>query len=114
MSLHHAVSGELIDIRPLGPSLRDTASTALVRTEDLELMRMVLPAGKSVPEHHLAGGLTIQCIEGTVELQAQEKLLVLQSGRMVYLAGDVPYALRALEDASLLVTILRKPQDATT
>lgn len=113
MSLHHATSGELIDVRPLGPRISATASTALVRTDDIEVMRMVLPKGKSIPEHQIPGGLTIQCIEGTVEIQTEEHLLVMQAGQLVLIGDRAPYAIRALEDSSLLTTILRKPQSGT-
>lgn len=110
MSLHHAVSGELIDIRPLGDKLVQSASTALVRTATLEVMRLVLPANKSLPEHHVPGEITLFCIEGTVELQAHDKMQVLQAGQIVYLAGNVPHALRALENSSVLMTMLRKDE----
>jgi quercetin dioxygenase-like cupin family protein len=109
--LHHAVSGEVIDIRPLGERLPQSESVALVRTTEFEVMRLVLSAGKSVPEHHVPGELTVQCLEGTVEMQAHGRQLMLQPGQLVYLSGNAPYALYALENASLLVTMLRKPKD---
>lgn len=111
MSLPHAKPGEMIEIRPLGPRLTETASTALVRTADIEVMRMVLPKGKSIPEHHVPGGLTIQCLEGTVELQVEDDPLIMQTGQLIYIAAHASYALRALEDSSLLTTIVRKPQN---
>lgn len=112
MALHHVTSGEPVDIRPLGDRLVDTPSTAVVRTDDFEVMRMVLPAGKSVPQHHVPGELTIQCLEGTVELQAHDKTQPLRAGDLVYLAGNVPHALYALENSSILVTMLRKDHEA--
>lgn len=112
MALPHVKSGELIDIRPLGDKLVDTPSTALVRTDDFEVMRMVLPAGKSVPQHHIPGELTIHCLEGTVELQAHDKTQALHAGDLVYLQGDVPHALYALENSAILVSMLRKDHDA--
>lgn len=108
--LHHATSGELIDVRPLGDKLTQSMSTALFRTADLEVMRLVLPAEKSVPEHHVPGEITMFCTEGSVELQAHDKMQVLRAGQMVYLDGNVPYALRALENSSVLMTMLRKPE----
>lgn len=108
--LHHATSGELIDVRPLADKLPQSMSTALLRTDNLEVMRLVLPADKSMPEHHVPGEITLLCLEGTVELQAHDKMQVLQQGQMIYLAGNVPYALRALEDCSVLMTMLRKPE----
>jgi quercetin dioxygenase-like cupin family protein len=109
MSLHHAISGEKIDVRPLGAALPQAASTALLRTADLEVMRLVLSKGKSVPSHCVAGEITLQCIEGTVEVQAHDRTQALTGGEMLYLAGNTPYALFALENASVLMTILRKP-----
>lgn len=108
--LHHATSGELIDVRPLGDQLAQAPSIALLRTDTLEVMRMVLPANKSVPEHSVPGEVTILCIEGAIELQAHDKTQTLQAGHMVYLAGNIPHALRAREPSALLVTILRRPE----
>jgi len=106
--LPHAAPGELIDVRPLGDQLPHSSSIALVRSADLEVMRLVLPADKSTPEHHVPGEITLLCLEGTVELQAHDKTQILQAGRMVYLAGNTPYALRALENSLVLMTMLRK------
>ncbi|GAB3540882.1 cupin domain-containing protein [Noviherbaspirillum agri] len=113
MALRHPTSGELVDIRPLGDKLVDTPSTALVRTEDFEVMRMILPMGKSVPQHHVPGELTIQCLEGIVELQAHGKTVAMRAGDLVFLAGEVPHALYALENSAILVTMVRKPTNNT-
>lgn len=106
MSLPHASSGELIDIRPLGAQLSSSPSRAILKSPGLELMRMVLPAGKKVTEHQVPGEITIQCLEGQLELTAHGNRLEMRAGDMVYLQGGVPHALHAQEDTSLLVTIL--------
>jgi quercetin dioxygenase-like cupin family protein len=111
MSQHHAVSGEVIDIRPLGDKLVDTASIALVRTADFEVMRLMLPKGKSIPEHHVPGEITLQCIDGTVEVQVHDKTRALQAGELLYLQGNTPYALFALENSSVLMTMVRKAKE---
>jgi len=112
MSLHHATPGELIDIRPLGDKLIDSASMALVRTNDFEVMRLVLPKGKSIPEHRIEGELTLHCLEGSVEVEALGQRRQLQAGQMLYLEGNTPYALAAAENASVLMTMLRKGDDS--
>jgi quercetin dioxygenase-like cupin family protein len=104
MALPHAQSGQIIDISPLGSRLRTAVSTALFKGEDLEVMRLVLLAGKEMPAHRVAGEVTIQCIEGVVEVSSQSAC-VLEAGKMLYLRGDEVHSLRALEDASVLVTI---------
>jgi quercetin dioxygenase-like cupin family protein len=111
MSLHHAAPGEVIDLQPFGEKLPWADSVALVRTDEFEVMRLVLQEGKSVPQHHVPGDLSLQCLEGTVEVQAGASPLMLQPGQMVFIAGNTPYALRALEHSSLLMTMVRKPKD---
>ena len=106
MALPHATSGQLIDIRPLGPRITTAVSNALFKTPQLELMRLVLPQGKGMPEHAVHGPVTIQCIEGAIELHAHETTQTLRAGELVYLAGGEPHALHALEDSSVLLTLL--------
>jgi quercetin dioxygenase-like cupin family protein len=106
MAIPHAASGELIDVRPLGENLRRTTSTTLVRAEHVEVFRMVLAAGKAAPDHKASGAITIQCLEGAVELDVGGRTQILRAGSMVYLSDGEPHAVRAVEDSSLLVTIL--------
>lgn len=106
MAITHAASGELIDIRPLGATLRQTSSSTLVRADHLEVFRFVLVAGKTAPDHKASGAITIQCLEGEVELEAHGRTQILRVGNMVYLSDAEPHSVKALEDSSLLVTVL--------
>lgn len=106
MAIPHAASGELISVAPLGEFVKGSVSTTLVRADHLEVFRLVLPAGKFTQEHEAAGTITIQCIEGVVELDAHGRTQTLRAGSLVYLADHQPHAVRALEDASLLITML--------
>lgn len=106
MSLHHATSGEIIDIHPLGSKLSDTPSTALLKSDQLEIMRLVLAAGKEIPEHNVPGEITLQCLEGKVEVRAHGKTQTLSANELVLLAGNVPYSLRGVENCSVLMTIV--------
>lgn len=106
MSLPHAASGEVIQLRPLDPKLPDTVSIALLKSAQLEVMRLVLAAGKSMPEHQVAGELTLQCLDGAVQISAHGKVQTLRAGEMLFLASNVPHALQAVEDASVLMTMV--------
>lgn len=108
MALPHADSGQIVDLRPLGNKLSETASTALLKTNELEVMRLVLQAGKSIPEHHVPGEVTLFCLEGSIELTAHDKKQTLRTGDFVYLRGGEPHSLHALENAAILHTILLK------
>lgn len=106
MALHHASSGELIDVRPLGDALRNATSHALFKSDHLEVLRLVLPAGKSLPPHEVAGELTAQCLEGRVEFTAAGATRQMREGDLICLTGCEDYSIRALEDASCLVSIV--------
>ena len=106
MAITHAASGELINVRPLGAALRQTNSSTLVRADHLEVFRFMLVAGKTAPDHKASGAITIQCLEGEVELEAHDRTQILLPGNMVYLADAEPHTVKALKDSSLLVTVL--------
>jgi quercetin dioxygenase-like cupin family protein len=96
----------LIGIRPFGPALPHVASETLVRADHLEIFRLVLLAGKSLRGHDHPRIITIQCIEGRIELVVDGRTLAMHAGSMVYLSGGTPHELRAVEDSSLLITLL--------
>ena len=112
MALHHAASGEIIDLAPYGETFSDAASAALFKTRELEVIRMVLHAGKEVPEHSVPGEMTIQCLKGKAELRLRDGARSLQAGQLACLEGNEPYAFYADEDSLLLLTILLKHTDA--
>jgi len=110
MAIPHANSGQPIDIGPFGPGLATARTVALFKTDELEVIRLVLPAGKSMPQHKVAGDITIQCLEGKIEVTAaNHSNQTLQAGQLLYLSGGVLHSFLGLEDASALMTmVLRK------
>ncbi len=109
MAIPHAHSGQLIDICAFGGGFATARNTALFKTSEIEVMRLVLPAGKSMPAHKVVGEITVQCLEGKIEFAYVGGTTVLGAGQMLYLSGGVEHSLLGLEDASVLVTIvLRK------
>lgn len=108
MAIPHAVPGQAIDVAPLGTRLSSEQTIALFKSADLEVIRLVLPAGKSLPPHKVAGEITIQCVEGAIDVTAGDQSHVLRAGQLLYLSGNVMHGVTALEDASALVTIVLK------
>lgn len=109
MAISHAAAGEPVDVQPLGAQLHGEKTVALFKSVDLEVIRLVLPAGKSLPPHQVPGEITIQCIEGRIDITADGASHVLQAGQLLFLAGDTLHGVVALENSSALVTIvLRK------
>lgn len=110
MAIPHAQPAEAVDVRPLGNRLPTAQTTTLIKTESLEVIRLVLPAGKEFAPHRVAGEITLQCLEGEIALHAGDSLCVLAAGQLVYLRGSMEHSLRANVDSSLLLTILLSPK----
>ncbi len=105
MALAHAQPCQPIDVAPLGARLPDMSTHAILKTHAIELIRMVMRAGDFVPPHQVRGEITLLCIEGTVEVSMEGQSCRLQSSQLVLMAAGTRHAVRALEDASLLLTI---------
>jgi quercetin dioxygenase-like cupin family protein len=112
MAIPHAQAGEIIDIRPLADKLWDTKTHTVLKTAQLEVLRLVLPAGKIIAEHKAPSDITVQCLEGSVKFTAPSGTQTLQAGQMLFLKAAEPHALEAVSDSSLLVTLLprNKPE----
>ncbi|WP_409450951.1 cupin domain-containing protein [Diaphorobacter sp.] len=73
------------------------------------MIRVVLPAGKEQHQHDAPGEVTLLCLEGEVLIQAGAQSHTLREGDFLHLVPRIPHVLRALQDASLLVTICLVP-----
>ena len=106
MSIAHAISGEPIDVTPYDARLGEQRSAALFKSEQLEVIRLVLSAGKSMPMHKVSGEITIQCIEGELDVQVDGNSTRLLAGQLMFLLGSVPHSVTAIANASALVTLV--------
>lgn len=106
MATPRTLPGEPVDVGPLGDRLHETQTRALFKSRDLEVMWLVLPSGKGLPPHKVAGELTIQCIEGVIDVTVDGAQRQLNAGQLLYLPGDVVHDLTARVDASALVTVV--------
>jgi quercetin dioxygenase-like cupin family protein len=100
-------AGDIIAAGPLGPALASARTETLLKTPELDLLRLVVPAGKEIPEHKAPGAITVHCLEGAVDFTAGGRTRRLGAGQLLYLPGGALHALRGVEDASVLVTIFR-------
>ena len=106
MSIPHASPGELVDVRPLGAALATTVTRTLVKTDSIDVIRMIVPAGKEIPTHKAKGELVVQCLEGKIAFTACGETHELQAGKLLFLPTGEPHSLRGIEDGSLLLTVL--------
>jgi len=106
MALHHATSGEVVDLNGFGNDLPDTQTRALVKSDSFEAIQLVLRAGDQLPAHQVAGRFTLLCLKGRVKMGLAHGGVELSAGQWVYFDGGVRHSVDALEDSSLLLTIV--------
>ncbi|NIF82470.1 cupin [Comamonas sp. Tr-654] len=106
MALPHAQPGVPVDVLPYGTSLGSQVSTALFKSDTLEVIRLVLTAGKRLPGHQVPGELTIQCLEGRLAVIQGESRQTLSAGQLLFLPAQTMHEIEAELDSSALLTIV--------
>ncbi|HMF19523.1 MAG TPA: cupin domain-containing protein [Gemmataceae bacterium] len=106
MAIPHAKPGEIVDARPLGLALAASQTTTLIRAEQVEIIRLVVPASRAIPEHKAKGEIVVQCLEGKVAFTAFGRTQNLEAGKLLYLPTGEPHSVKGIESASLLLTVL--------
>jgi len=106
MAIPHALPNEPVDVRPFGDGLAEQVTRSLFKSEQLEAVRLVMPAGKVIAEHSAPGEITVHCLEGRVAFTAEGATHELGAGELLYLKARQPHSLKAIEDASVLVTLV--------
>lgn len=109
MALPHAEPWQAIDLAPLGDALSNTPAHALMKTHALELIRLVMRRGETLPPHSVYGEMTLHCLEGDVAIEGAEVVCELGPHQLVLLPAQARYAIRALSDASVLMTVQLPP-----
>ena len=104
MAIDHVLPGQCLHLGPLGSALGDEKTTALVKTDRFEAVRLVLRAGSTIPAHAVPGYISLQCIEGAVEVDAIS-ITTLRPGDWMYLDRAQKHGLNAIKDSTLLLTI---------
>lgn len=110
MALPHAHPGDVIDVRPLGPALPETQTRTLIKTANLEVVRLVMSAGKQIAHHRAPGEITVQCLEGRIAFTALGRTQELAGGQLLYLPASEPHSVQCIENASFLLTIVLQPR----
>jgi quercetin dioxygenase-like cupin family protein len=86
--------------------LASAQTKTLFRADRVEVLRLVVRAGKEIPEHKAKGEIVVHCLEGRVALTALGKTQTLEAGQLLGLPSGEPHSVKGIKDASLLLTIL--------
>ena len=106
MALSHAGPGEVVPLQPLGEALAGAKTSALVKTEAFEAVRLIVQQGKRLPTHQVTGPITLHCLEGHVAVGLEGSRVELKANQWLYLEGGAPHSVEGIETSSLLLTIL--------
>jgi quercetin dioxygenase-like cupin family protein len=112
MAIPHASHLDVISVAPLGERLPEARSTSLIKTDRIQLLHLVLPAHKDLPEHHVDDECTLHCLEGVVEVVMGAGTKQLRAGGLVVLPARQRFSLRARTDCAVLMTLLLEAADA--
>jgi quercetin dioxygenase-like cupin family protein len=112
MALPHAQPLDVIALGPLGSAPGGAVSTSLLKTDRLQLLHLVLPARRDVPQHQVDDECTVHCLDGDVEVQMPSATRRLGPGQLIVLPASQPYSLSARVDSTVLMTLLLHHGDA--
>ena len=104
--------GTIVELKTLEPSLRGHEKTVLVENDNLRIVQFAIPGGSGIPRYEAHGIMILHCLAGRLSVTAMDRSRVLRSGQLLHLAVREAFSVSALEDSSLLATIVLPPVDA--
>jgi len=104
---------EVIDVRGAGAAEPGASPKSLVKTKTLEVRRLTLPKGRTIPTHHASGEIAVHCLEGRIAFTADAETRDVGAGQLIVLAAGEPHSLVGVEDSTVLVTkvLLARPSE---
>jgi len=90
-----------------GPDAVGSRVCVLVKTPELEIMRLNVPAGVKIPQHRKLAIVVIQCLFGRITVTVEDKRHELKGGQLIYLKPNEWHSLEGIEIGSLLVTVFK-------
>jgi quercetin dioxygenase-like cupin family protein len=97
MALKHAKSGEVVDLGLLGDKLNAAKTSAIIKSEHFEAIRLIVHAGSTIPTHEVADNVMLHCLEGHVRLGLGNGDIDLKAGKWVFLDRSDNYSITGVE-----------------
>ncbi|MES2333027.1 MAG: hypothetical protein V4539_25685 [Bacteroidota bacterium] len=82
----------------------DCNGITLFKTDNLTTVLICMHTGSRIGENSIDGTVTLQVVEGEVELTADEEVVTLHAGQIVMLHHEVTHSLLATEETVLVLT----------
>ena len=74
----------------------------------MELIKLSLPSGKEIPNQKVSGPITVHCIQDKAEFIAMGTTQEIEPGQLLHLMPGEPHAVKAINDAVILLTVIFK------
>jgi quercetin dioxygenase-like cupin family protein len=83
-----------------------TVSRTVLKGEGANLVLFAFDAGQELSEHTSAMPVLLQTLDGSLEITADGRTVVLAPGDVIHLGTRVPHSVLALEPSRLLLTMI--------
>ena len=100
--------GEVVDLKTWAHDQPNARTKAIVKTREIELIRLSLPAKKEIPNHKVNGPITIHCVVGKAEFTAMGVTQEIRPNQLIHLMPGELHSVKAIEDTVILLTIIFK------
>ncbi len=112
MALEHLLPGQTEALVPEGPLPAEFESRALFKSQDLEVIQLLMPEGRRMVDHRVNGEITLFCVRGCVDVGSHpvdsehpRPKARLKEGEMLYLLRGEPHHLLAVVSSVVILTI---------
>ena len=103
-----ATLNKTVEVISLVPqtSLAKSQTEIMMKTAQLELIRLIIRAGQEVAPHQSSEEVTVHCLDGQVEFDTESSHFVLSPAELVHLKPNEIHSMKGIVDSSLLITRL--------
>lgn len=102
-------SSTIVQLR-LGMNIPKAKTSVVGSTDVFETIRLVIPAGEQVAPHQAGEEVTMFCLEGVATLTVNGVTQEFTEGQYIILAEQTIHSLKAITNASILLTRPRSAQ----
>ena len=83
----------------------DRHGSSLVKGDGINVALMMLKKGAKLQEHHTRAPITVQVIEGRINIVANGKAQLVTAGMLVALDRAIEHSVEAVEESALVLTV---------
>jgi quercetin dioxygenase-like cupin family protein len=96
---------ELSDSKSKKPWSAGHYAKTLFKKDDFRTVLIAMEPKSRMKEHHADGTLSIQVLQGQINVSAHGKTQSLTEGNLLTLSASIPHEVEAVEDSAFLLTI---------